>query len=143
MPDNLLVPLYRQQSEGDCLPVCVQMVLDYWGQPADRDDLIAQLGADPDVGTPGSRVLQLHLRGLSVTYRPVTELELQQWIAQRIPVDLTGRYRAVTLLVTSHRPRRRASGSGRFHRLRERSRFRYRSAYYSPRRSAAGFGRCG
>lgn len=28
------------------------------------------------------------MRGLTVTYRPVTELELQQWIAQRIPVIL-------------------------------------------------------
>jgi ABC-type bacteriocin/lantibiotic exporter with double-glycine peptidase domain len=88
MPDNLPVPLHRQQSEGDCLPVCVQMVLDYWGQPADRDDLIAQLGTDPDVGTPGSRVRQLRLRGLTVIYRPVTELDLQQWLAQRIPVIL-------------------------------------------------------
>ena len=65
MPDNLLVPLHRQQSEGDCLPVCVQMVLDYWGQPAARDDLIAQLHTDPDVGIPGSRVLQLRVRGLT------------------------------------------------------------------------------
>ena len=64
------------------------MVLDYWGQPAARDDLIAQLHTDPDVGIPGSRVLQLRVRGLTVTYRPVTELELQQWIAQRIPVIL-------------------------------------------------------
>jgi hypothetical protein len=32
--------------------------------------------------------LQLRVRGLTVTYRPVTELELQQWIAQRIPVIL-------------------------------------------------------
>ena len=88
MPDNLPVPLHRQPSEGDCLPVCVQTVLDYWGQPADRDDLIAQLHTDPDVGTPGSRVLQLRFRGLTVTYRPVTELELQLWIAQRIPVIL-------------------------------------------------------
>ncbi len=64
------------------------MVLDYWGQPTSRDDLIAQLRTDPDVGTPGSRILQLRLRGLAVTYRPVTELDLQQWLAQRIPVIL-------------------------------------------------------
>ena len=57
MPNALPVPLHRQQSEGDCLPVCVQRVLAYWRLPGDRQDLITQLGADPDVGTPASRVL--------------------------------------------------------------------------------------
>lgn len=88
MPDTLPVPLHRQQSESDCLPICVQMVLDYWGHPANRDDLIAQLGTDPAAGTPGSRVLQLRLRGLAVTYGPTTELDWRQRLAQRIPVIL-------------------------------------------------------
>lgn len=36
MPATLPVPLRRQQSEGGCLPVCIQMVLDYWGQHVGR-----------------------------------------------------------------------------------------------------------
>lgn len=88
MPNNLPVPFHRQRSEGDCLPACLQMVLTYWGLSADRSDLIEQLGTDPQVGTPGSRVLQLRLRDYSVIYRAVTDLELQQWIDQKIPVIL-------------------------------------------------------
>jgi ABC-type bacteriocin/lantibiotic exporter with double-glycine peptidase domain len=86
MPTTLPVPLHRQPSEADCLPACVQMVLDYWGRPANWQDLIRQLDTDPDVGTPASRVLRLQSATLSVTYRPANETDLRSWLAQRIPV---------------------------------------------------------
>ena len=86
MPNALPVPLHRQQSEGDCLPVCAQMVLAYWELPGDRQDLITQLGADPDVGTPGSRVLRLQSSTLSVAYQRADERDLRHWISQRVPV---------------------------------------------------------
>jgi hypothetical protein len=85
MPNALPVPLHRQ-SEGDCLPVCVQMVLAYRGLPGDRQDLITQLGTDPDVGTPASRVLRLQSSTLSATYQRADEHELCPWISQRVPV---------------------------------------------------------
>ena len=86
MPATLPVPLRRQQSEGDCLPACVQMMLDYWGLPVSRQDLLRLLGTDPDMGTPASRVLRLQSPVLSVTYTQADESNLQDWLAQRVPV---------------------------------------------------------
>lgn len=88
MPANLPVPLKRQQTEGDCLPVCVQMVLAFWGRPASRESLLKQLGADPDIGTPAARLARLESAALSVQYRRAEESDLRLWIAQRIPVIL-------------------------------------------------------
>ncbi len=86
MPASLPIPLRRQGSEGDCLPACVQLVLDYWGRPTSRESLIAQLGTDPEIGTPASRVLALQFTGLAATYRPAGENHLRNWLARGIPV---------------------------------------------------------
>ena len=86
MPATLPVPLRRQQSEGDCLPVCIQMVLDYWGPPVSYQDLIRQLGTDLDVGTPASRALRLQSSALSVEYSQADEAKLRGYLAQRVPV---------------------------------------------------------
>lgn len=97
MPNSSLpVPLYRQQSEGDCLPTCVQMVLAYWGQFVSRDSLMRQFATDPNVGTPGSRVLRLQSAAWSVIYRRADENDLRRWMAQRIP--------AILLVSTSELP---------------------------------------
>ncbi len=88
MPANLAVPLYRQQSESDCLPVCVQMVQAYWGRPASRAALIKQLGTEPALGTPASRLLRLQSSAWSVQYQRADESDLRRWLAQHIPVIL-------------------------------------------------------
>jgi len=86
MPASLPVPLHRQQSEGDCLPACLQMILDYWGQPASREELSHLLDTDPDVGTPASRALRLQSPRLSVTYIQAEPAALRDWLAQSVPV---------------------------------------------------------
>jgi ABC-type bacteriocin/lantibiotic exporter with double-glycine peptidase domain len=62
------------------------MVLDYWGLSVSRQDLLRLLGTDPDMGTPASRVLRLQSPVLSVTYTHADESNLQDWLAQRVPV---------------------------------------------------------
>ena len=86
MPATLPVPLHRQQNESDCLPVCIQMVLDYWGLPVSYQDLARQLDTDLDVGTPASRVLRLQSSTLSVEYSQADEAKLRGYLAQRVPV---------------------------------------------------------
>jgi ABC-type bacteriocin/lantibiotic exporter with double-glycine peptidase domain len=86
MPATLPVPLHRQQSEGDCLPVCIEMVLGYWGLPVSYQDLTRQLGTDPNVGTPASRALRLQSSTLSVEYSQADEAKLRDYLAQHVPV---------------------------------------------------------
>lgn len=86
MPNNLPVPLQRQQSDGDCLPVCVEMVLAYWGKPVARETLIRLFDTDPAVGTPAGRALRLQTLGWHVLFQRATETDLRQWLGQAIPV---------------------------------------------------------
>ncbi len=68
MATSLPVPHRRQQSEAGCLPACVEMVLAYLGEARSQEVLFRQLGTNPDIGTPASRVLRLQSRSLTVSY---------------------------------------------------------------------------
>lgn len=73
MPNILLAVSHRQQQvKSDCLPVCVQMVLDYLGQPTPYDQLTKLLRTQW-FGTPSNNILLLQQIGLQVT---LTEMPL-------------------------------------------------------------------
>ena len=79
MPTTWLnVPHIRQRDRADCLPVCVEMVLSFLGQPIPRQKIDQILEPTP-IGTPGFRLLRLRDYGHDVTYaaaideRPLTE----------------------------------------------------------------------
>jgi predicted double-glycine peptidase len=82
----LPVPHRPQQSEAGCLPACVQMVLAYWGIEQTQAKLAAQLGTDPIVGTPCSRVLRLRFSSLSALYLQAGLDDIRRWLAKDIPV---------------------------------------------------------
>lgn len=86
MPSFLLnVPLLAQRNRADCLPICVEMVLGYYGRPIDPAWLRRILQTTP-IGTPGFKVLNLATYGYRVTYAPATdERVLLQSLADGAP----------------------------------------------------------
>jgi len=79
VPTTLLnVPHIYQRDRTDCLPLCVEMVLSFLGQPISRRR-INQILEPTLIGTPGFRLLRLRNYGYDVTYaaaideRPLTE----------------------------------------------------------------------
>jgi ABC-type bacteriocin/lantibiotic exporter with double-glycine peptidase domain len=60
------VPVMRQTRELDCGPVATAMLLGYWGQKAEPDDLRAEAGIGPDRGLPAGTIRALFkARGFS------------------------------------------------------------------------------
>lgn len=79
------VPLLAQRDRADCLPVCVEMVLTYFGRQVNPGWLRQVLQATP-IGTPGFKVLNLAAHGFHVTYAPATdERVLLQSLADGTP----------------------------------------------------------
>jgi ABC-type bacteriocin/lantibiotic exporter with double-glycine peptidase domain len=68
------------------LPACVEMVLAHWGLKRTQAQLAAQLGTDPVVGTPCSRVLRLRLPSFSIAYQQADLDDIRRWLHQNIPV---------------------------------------------------------
>jgi ABC-type bacteriocin/lantibiotic exporter with double-glycine peptidase domain len=95
MPTTWLnVPLLPQRNHADCLPVCVEMVLTFFGQSVDSAWLHRVLEST-DLGTPGFKVLNLKRHGYDVTYAAATdERALTQALAAVIP--------PIALLYTTH-----------------------------------------
>jgi ABC-type bacteriocin/lantibiotic exporter with double-glycine peptidase domain len=85
MSDILQVPHYQQLANGYCLPACVQMVLAYWGVPADQAELAQKLQMIPGAGTPGSRLNLLASRSLSVSYGEGELHDLQEALSIGVP----------------------------------------------------------
>lgn len=82
---SLNVPLLAQRDRADCLPICVEMVLAYYGKQVDPRWLRQILQATP-IGTPGFKVLNLATYGYRVTYAPATdERVLLQSLAEGAP----------------------------------------------------------
>lgn len=48
---KLNVPHFQQSTPHTCLPACVAMVLDYWGEPYTEDELAEAFGTVPLLGT--------------------------------------------------------------------------------------------
>lgn len=86
MADRLPVPHRRQQSKAGCLPACVEMVLAHWGQARSQETLSHQLGTDPDIGTPASRVRRLQSHSLDVSYVQASLAEIRHWLEKQVPV---------------------------------------------------------
>lgn len=82
---SLNVPLLAQHNRADCLPVCVEMVLAYFGRQVDPGWLRQVLQWTP-IGTPGFKVLNLAAHGFHVIYAPATdERVLLQALANGTP----------------------------------------------------------
>jgi len=86
MPQNLLsVSHLQQHTEADCLPVCVQMVLDYLGYPTPYDRLVSLLGSDW-FGTPFRHLNRLAQLGISVSIDHLAVVEIEAYLEQGLPV---------------------------------------------------------
>lgn len=82
---SLNAPLLAQRNHADCLPICVEMVLAYYGKQVDSDWLRQVLEATP-IGTPGFKVLNPAAHNFHVTYAPATdERVLLQSLADGTP----------------------------------------------------------
>lgn len=80
----LLVSHQQQRSQADCLPVCTQMVLDYFGVSTEYAKLVQLLGT-AWYGTPFRSLERVQALGLSVTLGECTTADLQAAIAQGRP----------------------------------------------------------
>lgn len=78
------VPAYKQSYPGRCLPACVRMVLAYYGDKREEDDL-ARLLQSRRFGTRASNVRRLEVIGYSVTYGQTTLAQLKDHLANNIP----------------------------------------------------------
>lgn len=83
----LNVPHLLQDDDGWCLPACVAMIAAYWQQPLLQADLANWLGTR-GVGTPASRIRRLAQHGFEVIYRTGSLIDLEAWIAKRVPCIL-------------------------------------------------------
>jgi ABC-type bacteriocin/lantibiotic exporter with double-glycine peptidase domain len=86
-PSNSLlnVPHHHQESDGYCLPACVQMVLDYLGLPCTQEQLACELDVRPPLGAPASNVLRLRSDVLDVTFTSGNLSDLRTQLAQGNP----------------------------------------------------------
>ena len=81
----LNVPHHPQESDGYCLPACVQMVLDYLGIPYAQEQLARELSVRPPLGAPASNVLRLRSDVLDVTFTSGNLSDLRTQLAQGSP----------------------------------------------------------
>ncbi len=82
--DWLQVPFVQQSHDGDCLPACAAMILQYW-QDAKSSKRISRLLGTEYFGTPPKRIERLTRWGYIVNYRQATLEALVQSIARNIP----------------------------------------------------------
>jgi ABC-type bacteriocin/lantibiotic exporter with double-glycine peptidase domain len=83
----LNVPHLQQDEDGWCLPACVAMVAAYWQQPLLQSDIARWLGTR-GVGTPSSQIRRLSQHGFDVIYRTGSLVELETWLAKKVPCVL-------------------------------------------------------
>lgn len=86
MANVLNVTHSAQESEGACLPACLQMVLRYWGIERSQADIAAEIEAISNVGAFGGNVAKLRLRNLRAEYLQGSFELLHQWLAQGLPL---------------------------------------------------------
>lgn len=86
MPKNLLPVPHRQQTEeADCLPICVAMVLEYFGHSPNYAKLYKLLNATP-YGTPARNVQRLTALGCDVVYSSSTLEGIAEYLTAGIPI---------------------------------------------------------
>ena len=85
MPSDWLpVPHYKQSRDGRCLPACARMVLAYFGQEYNEDDL-ARLLQTYSFGTAADHVRFIGQLGYAVTFEQGTESDLLRHLARNLP----------------------------------------------------------
>ena len=86
MPKILLPVLHRQQrAEADCLPICTQMVLDYWGIVVSYTRLRKVLGTR-QFGTPFRAIQQIEQFGVAVEIAHLSLAEIAPHLRAGRPV---------------------------------------------------------
>lgn len=83
--DSLPVPIFRQQSDGACLPACARMVLAYLGLDFSEPYLAQLLGTQP-AGTPAYHIRRLEKLGVTITYGQINETRLEIYLTANLPV---------------------------------------------------------
>lgn len=89
----ILLPVnpIKQHTPGECLPVCVKMVLDYLRIQCEYHQLVRTLGTHSGYGTPFSHIQALQKLGVSVRYQTGTlqdlYIALQQGWPAIVPVQ--------------------------------------------------------
>lgn len=86
MANILPVPHYQQKADGYCLPASAQMVLAYLGLSYSQEELGRRLGLRPQLGVPTFNIVKLSSAKLAVTYEAGTLADIDNWLAQKIPV---------------------------------------------------------
>lgn len=86
MPKILLPVSHRQQrAEADCLPICAQMVLDYWGIPVSYSRL-QKLLRTRQFGTPFRAIQKLEQLGVVVEIAHLSFDEITAHLLRGRPV---------------------------------------------------------
>ncbi len=87
MAPVISVPHSQQLEDGYCLPACVQMVLDFYGQTRRQAEIARTLGIRAGFGVPASNIVKLRIRSIEPQYVVGGTFErLQFWLQQGIPV---------------------------------------------------------
>lgn len=87
MANILNVPHYPQETDGLCLPACIQMVLAYWGISIPQKELARRLGTRPHIGTPHRRITHLQFTGLTIHHAADGDLAtLRDYLSRAIPL---------------------------------------------------------
>lgn len=83
----ILLPVnpIKQHAPGECLPVCVKMVLDYLGIQCEYNQLVRTLRTHSGYGTPFSNIQALQKLGIPVRYQTGTWQDLYQALQQGWP----------------------------------------------------------
>ena len=81
----LPLPHHRQEREYTCTPACVRMVLDFFGQSMQEED-IARLLETNENGTVFSRIRNVEPLGFDASVSQGTYQDIQQHFAQGLPV---------------------------------------------------------
>ncbi len=87
MANILKVPHRQQESDGLCLPACVQMVLAYLGEIHSQSALARKMGTRPNIGTPHRYITRLRSDEIDVLYAAEgTKEVLRDNVARDLPV---------------------------------------------------------
>lgn len=86
--DSVLLPIahIQQRRDGECLPVCVAMLLSYLGVALSYRRVLALLGTRPEIGTPTSNIRNIEQTGLAVKYQRGTLRTLHMYLSGGHPV---------------------------------------------------------
>jgi ABC-type bacteriocin/lantibiotic exporter with double-glycine peptidase domain len=86
MPPPLPVPYQPQIADGYCLAACAQMILAYWGLPANQEALAGRLGVISGVGVPAGRITRLASAQVTAVYDTGDWETAAGWLDREVPV---------------------------------------------------------